>query len=197
MSVPTRRHLMKGAAWAAPTAAVSLAAPAFAAYGAENARLDVNGRVTWNLDADSNTIDYYEGFKAFSTSPGSVRRGAGYCVSGIARGTVLSDMTVTYWLPVNPRVGFRDGVQQGWSALVRNSDLPTKWVDGVTLYAFAASYSRRITSGGDSYCYPAFGYVSDDGAALQGDSFYVSNSVKVDGKTITFDAGPVRIVTRG
>lgn len=112
-SVPTRRSVVRAAAWSLPAVAVAAQAPAFAASGAADGFAFIPGgtRVV-EADNPNNTNRWYD----LRFEGASVRAGAG----GVAAGGLTLSLR---WVPdadvaAGARWGFMDSVPSGWSSSV-------------------------------------------------------------------------------
>lgn len=197
MNTISRRSLGKGAAWSVPAIIAAGAVPAMAASpGDVQPEVEVNGRVSWNVDWNSNYVDGNQNFKVYSIIPNTVSPGQGYGVMNTKSSTVIGPMSITFYLPSQYyTMTFHAGVNgtNGWSTLALDYTKSQKIINGVYYYPFTTRYNRNLPAKNGTTMWPAFSFESGSFIGLNADSYYVDHHTTVDGRAVDLNYGPVSL----
>ena len=182
-----RRSLMKTAAWAAPTAAVSVAAPAFAV--SPESKKGLQGWVTVQSSCRNGQTLTIDGRGSYPDR--------GLWIMETAEGFDLSESTVegakiTFYFPSTlGNLSWTNRSGAGWSNLTRDDSAPQK--AGYVAYSSTYGGQWRYDATHDvliAVGQPRFEATRSGCSRI---TAYARRSVTVDGEFIAFERGPITL----
>lgn len=183
-----RRSLMKTAAWAAPTAAVSVAAPAFAVSPESKKGLQgwvmVQSRCSWStqtLTIDGRGSYPDRGLWIMETAEGFDLSNA-----------QVSDAKITFYFPSTlGTLNWANRSGAGWSNLTQDDSAPQK----AGYFAYSSTYGGRWRYDATHDVLIAVGqpWFEATRSGCSRITAYARRSVTVDGEFVTFERGPITL----
>lgn len=186
-----RRSLMKTAAWAAPTAAVSVAAPAFAVSPESEKGLQgwvtVQSRcdgVFWStqtLTIDGRGSYPDRGLWIMETTPGF----------DLSEAEVTGAKIIFYFPTSLGTLDWANNSSGGWTDLVLDSSAPQK--SGYSAYSSTYNGTWTYDSGNDVLLAAGQPRFTATRTGCGTVTAYARRSVTVDGEFVTFERGPITL----
>ena len=186
-----RRSLMKTAAWAAPTAAVSVAAPAFAVSPESK-----KGLQGW-VQLESECSGIFLSTQTLTVDGQGSYPDRGLWIMETAPGFDLSKAKVTgakitFYFPTSlGDLRWTNTSGNGWSGLNRDNRAPQK----SGYYAYSSTYTGRWTYDSEKNVMLAAGQpkFTTTRSGCSTVTAYALRSVTVDGETVSFERGPITL----
>ena len=188
----SRRALAKGSAWSAPVILTSSAIPAYAA----SPRPTLTS-ITWFYRANGPALQVKPYTCTDRVQIQIIQNSKSYItLSNLASGSTLSNLTASYWLPVETGTTFSrvSGTSTCWSVPTASGRITTN--NGFTYREYVSNYTCPITASGSSWTQPTssnFNFVSScqTTRSLATNNYHYEQNITVTSKT-----GQKSIVTK-
>lgn len=156
MSSPTPHVSRRALAWSAPMVLASASIPAYAASTREKQPAPRgNGHAYHNSDENA----AYDGSKRYWVTTFDNRNPYGLVIYNTIPSDVISDITVTYWLPEDS-LNFTTITSNGWTTLARDRTKANITTQGVTEYAYTSSYLGDLAATDGATTFPTYRFLA-------------------------------------